>query len=1170
MVLYKRKQVVFSRPPALPDDLNKEVFYIPATKEWFFDYDEYLQKMDYYNRRKFVCEITGNSCLTFFQALESENKEIKGVERKFPEALREHILRFLQFNRITRLDQLVDKVYLVFKNEYYPGETVYLKGSILSTDSGDHGARHRCTIKEKIQYSNPTDGALTKYLIVRLGDMKESIVGSDKITRDRNHFTKWLIKTFIKLTMTRSHKVGAPWVVKNKYADIYNIPRKYPDDLKHFESTTPSGDILYGEGISPAPPSYLDEEKKSNKRSGHASGEGRKKLKPSKSKGPEEEIEKMTTEYYEKTYPLHHEPEVANLGATPDEKGVSLPSASAQKKQVTDDLDLKFNLQYHKPLPKPLILPNNAKDLIRDNDDPNMNPESCQRTLNSVQEALECWVFMNVYHKVLLLDTFTFDDFIYAMGWNIDQYKYVGRCQLLDEIWCGVLGAIVSNTLPKNPKPNQEQDYELMINLPEDNVENAVTNDELETDMMETEEDNENEAKLVDHLMDSNVSHPEIDVQADSGDGVDKNESNSNGLNGLSDKASQNGEDETDGLSEKTEDEDAHLTHQAYIAMNYRNVPWYERLRKRNFKDGNWQCILLGVLSLLEHVNEFKEIIMHTFETLAPLSMSPSASTVLNQFYENLDIDSRIKVLNILVTLLIDSKVVRKYIDECLDASTTLRRNRLDIIRDYKMTWDVAQKLNIEVREMLQEEKETNKAKKKVKTNSKDSQTKEKAGMSPVANDANKKRPKLNLNISEMSQKETRLAEKNKEFRDIWERRKAAIIKLNELRQTKREIEKQLNELDCQRVKLLGKDRFYNRYWWFENNGLPTLYSGANDDDEEAQEEEEDGQDNDVLEETYLMGRLWVQGPSRNDLSSHFVASDLQGIAQLTSMTDYVSHLDYDSLNDKQAQAEEESLKSRKPHEIGYIQYPKEFQELCEKYLKLKFESDFVSRTYENSLREDVVLNQYGGLTTSSLSVSLTPLQRRALEESPDPLFEGICWRYYDNVEDVNRLIEWLNPWGRRESLLRKELQFVRDAIENSIEARRNALGIDFVELQSQGALETTDETSPNEIKKDQANECSTPGVQIENGESNIEDNLGNEENSRNENAIKTLTDKDDEKPFAKEMSSFKADWANLEKEQSDRDLTRVLEWVNSMAINKLEKSLYEGGDKFKIKNSRK
>lgn len=39
-------------------------------------YEPYLQRMDFYKQRRFICEITGHSGLTFFEALRSEVCEI--------------------------------------------------------------------------------------------------------------------------------------------------------------------------------------------------------------------------------------------------------------------------------------------------------------------------------------------------------------------------------------------------------------------------------------------------------------------------------------------------------------------------------------------------------------------------------------------------------------------------------------------------------------------------------------------------------------------------------------------------------------------------------------------------------------------------------------------------------------------------------------------------------------------------------------------------------------------------------------------------------------------------------------------------------------------------------------------------------------------------------------
>jgi len=59
-------------------------------------------------------------------------------------------------------------------------------------------------------------------------------------------------------------------------------------------------------------------------------------------------------------------------------------------------------------------------------------------------------------------------------------------------------------------------------------------------------------------------------------------------------------------------------------------------------------------------------------------------------------------------------------------------------------------------------------------------------------------------------------------------------------------IDEDLREADCARLRLLGKDRFFNRYWWFERNGMP--FGGL--------------PTSSTADAGYANGRLWVQGPS--------------------------------------------------------------------------------------------------------------------------------------------------------------------------------------------------------------------------------------------------------------------------------------------------------------------
>ena len=58
-------------------------------------------------------------------------------------------------------------------------------------------------------------------------------------------------------------------------------------------------------------------------------------------------------------------------------------------------------------------------------------------------------------------------------------------------------------------------------------------------------------------------------------------------------------------------------------------------------------------------------------------------------------------------------------------------------------------------------------------------------------------------------------------------------------------IENDLREADCPRTRVLGKDRFWNRYYWFERNGMP--YGGLPTSSTATAE--------------YANGCIWVQGP---------------------------------------------------------------------------------------------------------------------------------------------------------------------------------------------------------------------------------------------------------------------------------------------------------------------
>jgi hypothetical protein len=152
-------------------------------------------------------------------------------------------------------------------------------------------------------------------------------------------------------------------------------------------------------------------------------------------------------------------------------------------------------------------------------------------------------------------------------------------------------------------------------------------------------------------------------------------------------------------------------------------------------------------------------------------------------------------------------------------------------------------------------------------------------------------------------------------------------------------IDNDLREADCPRTKCLGKDRFCNRYWWFERNGMP--YEGL--------------PNSSTADARYANGRLWVQGP--DDMERE-----------------------------------------------GFLEPP-----------------DTLKKIYVKEHR-------------------VTPTERKLREEGGTSLPNARHWGYYDEPDQVDELVKWLDTRGIREMRLRKELQLQKEYITKHMRFRQEYL----------------------------------------------------------------------------------------------------------------------------------
>lgn len=70
----------------------------------------------------------------------------------------------------------------------------------------------------------------------------------------------------------------------------------------------------------------------------------------------------------------------------------------------------------------------------------------------------------------------------------------------------------------------------------------------------------------------------------------------------------------------------------------------------------------------------------------------------------------------------------------------------------------------------------------------------------------------------------------------------------------------------------------------------------------------------------------------------------------------------------------------------------------------------------------------------------MTPAERKKVEEGDTSITDACEWGYYDDAESVDKLLDWLDSRGNRESKLRKELLSQRDIIVKYMKHRQEYL----------------------------------------------------------------------------------------------------------------------------------
>ncbi|KIH93086.1 chromatin assembly protein [Sporothrix brasiliensis 5110] len=773
--------------------------------------------MEFYKQRKFNCQITGHSGLTFFEAIESERAGAAEVDQAFPEALKGPVLRRVQFQTVSRIDSLVDQIYDEFKTDYHPGEAVTV---IMSDAERRHGI-----VRDKTRYGSKVlpDGTLTppytRYIVGldgRRGD--EAVLEESNIYRDRKVFTKSVLRSFIKKTVSREAWNGAPWLVKSDVAEQYHIDTRVPSNLL-YNTKIMERKQLQAQKRQSQNHSDFSTLLNSSPSSPDAGGGLRlPELKPVKS----HKAKHIQLAQQQRQQLSQEKNQLKINGHNVTQAPVQPPPPPPPPRYPIEDLQLEPSRSTRPAL---RFLCNDPPIQADQKGQKARLPASEKILMKTVGPLLETWDTLNVYCEIFKLDSFTFDDFIETLLSASDDEPV----QLFDEIHCSVLKTLVHS---------EADGGAVQIHLPDVEGEDDEEDEEGEEEEEEEEEPEPEPAPRATRATRSSLAKVEAERLAAEAAAAEK----------------------------EAEEEEAAAVHSAEAALE--DYDWIDELRKRNFKEGGWQLILVGLLYQLSKDERRQAVCEELLAQIVPPNVEATKETV-REHYSALDINYRVQVLQIICMLTMETKAVRGYMEDCSEQMTKYRKEKIEWQRSRKQAVEDLKVLNEQRKILLPDNMPPSPPQEATKLDD-DVKMTDAEDLSHAGDDDSDDSgaPPVTARGRSLRRADDRAAERKRKIEEEIERKKEAEAAAKMPKQSKqfikllRDIEKKeeeikecedeiatldndLREADCPRTRVLGKDRFWNRYYWFERNGMP--YGGL--------------PTSSTAEAGYANGCIWVQGP---------------------------------------------------------------------------------------------------------------------------------------------------------------------------------------------------------------------------------------------------------------------------------------------------------------------
>lgn len=793
--------------------------------------------------------------------------------------MRAPILRKVHLDTTGRLEDLVAALYNAFVEDILPGENVYIYAP-------ERRSRNVGIVRDKAVFPATKErGQMTRFFVQLPGNDKsehlpEIVVDQDHIQRKPKTFTKAAITQFLRYTVDREKYEGAPWMVKQPYADRYGLDTRVPVHLtaeaiaqnRKAEAiarksrnaigfSLPSGFVFRNNEIVPRP--------------GHQPSQ--KEIQSIQDRfpiGPNGQQMPLPRPLANGRPHSGHFGELAFTPPAPPPPKYPIEDLRLEPRRTATQRPPLKDFTKLCPFPDESVL--EGKERLK---------------MSSVGLLLEVWNTFQVFGpSFFFVDGFTLDDFLGALYIASDKIQ----CQLFVELHCAVLQRLV------------DEDGDVLAR--------ALTS------VLTAEE-----KKAEDDDLDENATAENADE-----------------------------------VKEDTEMSDASDSQPANhrAAEMAQAHDWVQLVKEGDLLHGGWQVAMVGLLEQLSRGAKYlRPACESVLEQLAPLDWDATRQTAQTR-YNQLGINARIQALELATRLVVDTSAFKAKMNEIMSGATGTRKEKTSTQTQRKALLkqldDLNQQRKLKRPDNIPEADEAaatqgdNDDDEPMKVDDADERySDERSGTGEDSEDEdasialNRRKSDRMANLKRKREEEEELDRVEK----MQTNRKEAdeyLSVLRAIRKVKDDIgrcEEQIAALDddlrenfCHRTKLLGRDRFINRYHWFERNGMPL-----------------EGDKDSSTVYGYANGRLWLQGGD---------ALDRQGI------------VDLDPEDDKAHRSE----------------------------------------------------------------FKMTIKERRDLDEGVTQLNGADAWGYYDEPEEITRLISWLKEKGEREKKLKKELSAWHEPIVKSME----------------------------------------------------------------------------------------------------------------------------------------